>query len=711
MTFPPSPTQPHDTDVLKYIARAYTASTAARNMTEGYSATSGPHARFGPSASGIVRSRPSLRRSSPDAGHVALRANLLQGFGGVIPANDTGIWSENGGSLALLAREGGPPPDTDVGVIFDDFNDQFFSLGMGASGHTTFEASLLTGAGGVTSANNLGIWSDASGTLTLVARKGFPAPTPDNANFSFFYPPSVNASGHVAVSAALQVGSGGANSSNDSGVWSQGSGSLALIVRKGEVAPGVTDNARFDGRFQTPAINAAGNYAFYAYLATAVTNDTGIWTDSRGFLPTLGLRLVARTGQHAPGTPAGANFRYLSGVTIAANSLISFGAELDTSSGGVTLDNRNGIWAEFSRLLGTPALALVARAGDSAPDAPGATFGFMGWPVVDGANHVAFHAYLQPASGVVDGTNNEGIWSYATGSLRLVARKGDHAPGTPDGVNFSYMQDPGINNPGRLAFTANLAGNVTQGKDDLGIWAQDAAGTLFLVARRGDALEVAPGDSRTMANLDTVIGSNDGRPRALNNIDQIAFWARFTDGSDGIFVTVGPDADGDGVNDALDGCPDDPDKSAPGACGCGHPDTDSDGDDVADCIDNCVDVANPDQKDTDGDGVGDACDSCPEVANPDQADTDGDGVGDVCDNCPDMANPDQADTNGNGIGDACETALLPAGGNCGGCGAGATMMMTLGLVSTFCAQRVRRWRRRAKAGTNGNGREQQSDDS
>lgn len=40
-------------------------------------------------------------------------------------------------------------------------------------------------------------------------------------------------------------------------------------------------------------------------------------------------------------------------------------------------------------------------------------------------------------------------------------------------------------------------------------------------------------------------------------------------------------------NGACDACPDDPEKLAPGECGCGVPDTDSDFDTIADCNDNC----------------------------------------------------------------------------------------------------------------------------
>ena len=195
----------------------------------------------------------------------------------------------------------------------------------------------------------------------------------------------------------------------------------------------------------------------------------------------------------------------------------------------------------------------------------------------NGAGRIAFHAYLQ-SGGAVNSTNNEGIWSSAIGGLTLVARKGDQAPGAPSGAVFSYLPDPGITESGHVAFSAALAGNVTPGVNDSGIWEQDANGNLFNVALTGDVIQVAPGDFRTIGSLIAYPGSNDGHLRDLNNIDQIAFWARFTDNSEGIFVTVGPDGDGDGVNNAFDSCQNDPGKSSPGLCGCGVPDTDSDKD-------------------------------------------------------------------------------------------------------------------------------------
>ena len=52
------------------------------------------------------------------------------------------------------------------------------------------------------------------------------------------------------------------------------------------------------------------------------------------------------------------------------------------------------------------------------------------------------------------------------------------------------------------------------------------------------------------------------------------------------------DTDGDGVEDCIDDCPNDPNKTEAGLCGCGTPDTDSDSDGTVDCLDNCPNDSN-----------------------------------------------------------------------------------------------------------------------
>jgi len=82
-----------------------------------------------------------------------------------------------------------------------------------------------------------------------------------------------------------------------------------------------------------------------------------------------------------------------------------------------------------------------------------------------------------------------------------------------------------------------------------------------------------------------------------------------------------PDSDGDGSPDPSDGCPQDKNKTAPGSCGCGKPDTDTDGDGTPDCADGCPQDKNKTapgscgcgkpNTDTDGDGTPDCADDCP----------------------------------------------------------------------------------------------------
>jgi hypothetical protein len=70
-----------------------------------------------------------------------------------------------------------------------------------------------------------------------------------------------------------------------------------------------------------------------------------------------------------------------------------------------------------------------------------------------------------------------------------------------------------------------------------------------------------------------------------------------------------------------DECPNDPNKSVPGVCGCGVADTDSDGDGTADCNDLCPQDSNKTAPGTCGCGVA-------------ETDSDGDGVLDCKDECP-----------------------------------------------------------------------------
>ena len=102
-----------------------------------------------------------------------------------------------------------------------------------------------------------------------------------------------------------------------------------------------------------------------------------------------------------------------------------------------------------------------------------------------------------------------------------------------------------------------------------------------------------------------------------------------------------PDTDGDGIPDTKDRCPEEAGSEELQGC------PDADGDGIADIDDECPNLAGSAKMngcpDTDGDGVADNTDRCPEViGDPSNggcpwSDSDGDGVPDKDDNCPDVA--------------------------------------------------------------------------
>jgi subtilisin family serine protease/Leucine-rich repeat (LRR) protein len=126
------------------------------------------------------------------------------------------------------------------------------------------------------------------------------------------------------------------------------------------------------------------------------------------------------------------------------------------------------------------------------------------------------------------------------------------------------------------------------------------------------------------------------------------------------------DSDSDGVNDALDLCPDTPAGSSVNGNGCALSQLDSDSDGVNDTLDLCPDTpagssvnasgCAPSQLDSDGDGVNDTLDLCPNTSAGSsvnangcalsQLDSDNDGVNDALDLCPNTSAGSSVNANG-----------------------------------------------------------------
>jgi len=190
-----------------------------------------------------------------------------------------GIWGTNhSGSVGLLAGAGTQPPGAPEGAIFYSLGG--FPL-FNDTGELAFDGSLQPGVGGVYSWNDTGIWGpDSLGNLSLIAQEGSQAPdAPPGARFDAFRFPDLNDQGDLAFLGTLRAGFGGVTVADDAGLWGpDGSGALGLLVREGDPAPGAPDGARFRDFFlyTVPDLNDAGEVAFLGLLEVGpggVTED------------------------------------------------------------------------------------------------------------------------------------------------------------------------------------------------------------------------------------------------------------------------------------------------------------------------------------------------------------------------------------------------------------------------------------------------------
>jgi hypothetical protein len=253
-----------------------------------------------------------------------------------------------------------------------------------------------------------------------------------------------------------------------------------------------------------------------------------------------------RAGNIAPGT--GAAFSYLGNLTINSAGTCSFFGKLTGS--GISSANDFGLWS------GPPAnVALLARKGDAAPGmAAGVTIVSFGAatstqvrqsPRINAQGDTAFIAYVTGPG--VTTANDSGIWRGVPGSVQPIMREGDPAPGLSDGALFGDFADIevgrtdlAVNDRGEIVFFNRLTGpNVTTSNDG-SLWHVDAAGVLSLIVREGDPFQVAPGDTRTVRELYFTGGSGDedGRPCGFNDAGQVAFYATFLGGTEGVFIAA-----------------------------------------------------------------------------------------------------------------------------------------------------------------------------
>ncbi len=370
-------------------------------------------------------------------------------------------------TLRIIALTGQEAPGTG-GALFSDFDDERPALND--SGEVAFYAELE--GPGVTAANDVGIFTSGA----LVARTGDPAPGVGGAVYeSFGNEPALNNAGETAFRARLT--GPGVTPDNNTGVFTSG----ALVARDGDAAPGIGGAVYSQGVspfFGRPSLNDVGQVAF-----TAVFDGPGVTLDNRRGIIASGA-LVERTGNVAPGT-GGAEFLFLGSPTLtSAGETVFYG----TVSSGPGMGTQ-GIFSESG---------VLVQQGDAVPGLGGAVFTAFSTerPALNDAGELAFVGLFE-GPGVTDETN---IGLFASGAL--VARRGDPAPGAGGATFFPRLIEPvGLNNAGDLAFQGRLEGaGITDANNDaLFAW---RGGVLEMILREGDLLDIGGGELRPILSFE-----------------------------------------------------------------------------------------------------------------------------------------------------------------------------------------------------------------
>lgn len=400
-----------------------------------------------------------------------------------------------------------------------------------ANGHYAFVGAMGTGFAGVTSANSTGIWSSASGSLALVARLGDPAPGITGATFKSFNSMALPPAGKCVFVAKLA----GVPSSQSLSLWRETTTGPVLILQQGTpLALGAKPATNVAAFAVLPTVpNSPDQSRFGSDGSIPIRIVFADHTQAVASIPPNGGALVpiALMGD-SPDLPASNKFKTFGLPSETSSADFGFLSTLQTRVGDAVSSNANGIFADLS---------LDVRQSDDAPGttASGPLDKFLSFkdPAFAKGGTLAFLAKLAPSADVTK-TSNMGIWSQAAGELELIARTSGAVPGVPGAqfLSFTSLSLPdGAKGP---AFVAKLVigpGGVDKTSNS-GLWATDSTGTAFLVVRTGDMVQV--GETSKKVTIITALGAVATTPaqaRGTNALGELIYRFTFSDHTQAIY--------------------------------------------------------------------------------------------------------------------------------------------------------------------------------
>lgn len=286
-------------------------------------------------------------------------------------------------------------------------------------------------------------------------------------------------------------------------------------------------------------MDAQGGIAFGAFLKPS--NTTSIWYQPRG--GTLVKAFVV--GDAAPGTMGASNlatFSDLDSPNMGSAGTFAFYATFNATAGSDNAaGNRgSGIW----RGSVAGGFASILRVGDT--NAPRAGLGlpnasskvgymFPGW--LNNLNHGGWLAFVDVAGDGVGGADPVGPYTDISGTMNLLIKGGDAAPGMPVGATMFSFDSPvlgGATGNEYLAFIGKVSGGgTTIGVNNKGIWRSKNGAAPALVIRTGDTMNTTQGQ-KIIADVDFP-GSNDPdhtwEQPVMDATGRLLVFVTFTDGT------------------------------------------------------------------------------------------------------------------------------------------------------------------------------------
>jgi hypothetical protein len=227
------------------------------------------------------------------------------------------------------------------------------------------------------------------------------------------------------------------------------------------------------------------------------------------------------------------------GDVLGANSVLSVAGPPTIDAAGniaihatMTGANKSGIL-----LYSATNFTVVAAAGTADP-VTGAILTKVSDPVLSGNGTLAFIGTLKPGTGGTTTTNATGVYVSQSGTLSLVARQGDVAPGSAG--KFTVFNQVVAMNAGYVVFLASLTG--VPASQNQGIWAAMPDGSLTPVVEKGNLLDFH-GTNKTVKSIGIFQQASNflGQSRSFDtDAGILVYEATFTDQTWGIYQVLLP---------------------------------------------------------------------------------------------------------------------------------------------------------------------------